>query len=310
KGLTGRHMNRTMKTILTNNSNFNDRPGWIPPHIIDDWDDSPYAYQTEDDLMPSGSMHGQILSHMQQTLKHHLKKQDLMLLIDIFVLYRDSQGIKQRFAPDLTLIPFYAETPNEYDIDIEEIPPKVIIEITSAISHQKDLTDNLLFYSKLGVLTYVVIDTTIPYQESCQPEYEEQLDEEDADIAPILNQEYREQFEIHLWQSEQGKFHKELSDSEGFFIIPEMKLGIKAQGQELILKGFSGGEILKSNAQFSLENEQLKMEKRQLEKKLRETRKYRQETEKLILKMVKKLESLGVAPDDCQDQEDIFDIVP
>jgi len=271
----------------------NDRPGWIPAHVVDDWDDSPYAYQTEDEMMPSGPMHAQILIDIQATLAHYLKSQDLMMLMDIFVLYRDSQGIKQRFAPDLTLIPLYAELPNEYDIDIEATAPRVIIEITSGSSHQKDLKDNLVLYSELGVLTYLVIDAFLPDIEFCK------TGSENNDIDALPMQERRQQFEIHLWQFQNGKFHKELPDSQGFFFIPEMNLCIKAQGQDFIFKGVSGGKIIKNHEQLAIESEQLKMEKRQLEKELRETRKYRQQTEKLIGQMIKKLKSLGVDPETC-----------
>ena len=85
---------------------INDRPGWIPSHIINNWDDYPYAYQTEEELMPAGGLHGQILSCIMESLRYYLNSQGLMFLMDIFVLYRDNQGIKQRFSPDLILLPF------------------------------------------------------------------------------------------------------------------------------------------------------------------------------------------------------------
>ncbi len=38
-----------------------DRPAWIPPQITENWDSNPYAYQTEEELMPAGGLHGELL---------------------------------------------------------------------------------------------------------------------------------------------------------------------------------------------------------------------------------------------------------
>jgi hypothetical protein len=35
-----------------------DRPGWIPSDLAQEWDPDPYAYQTEEELMPAGGLHG------------------------------------------------------------------------------------------------------------------------------------------------------------------------------------------------------------------------------------------------------------
>jgi len=68
-----------------------DRPGWIPAHIGADWDPDPYAYQTEEELMPAGGLHGQILTQIVELLRPHLKQQGLMCLVDAFMLYRDTK---------------------------------------------------------------------------------------------------------------------------------------------------------------------------------------------------------------------------
>jgi len=83
-----------------------DRPGWIPADIIYDWDTCPYAYQTEEELMPAGGLHGQLLAYIMEILRTPLEDRERMFLMDTFMLYRNRKGVKQRFAPDLLLMPF------------------------------------------------------------------------------------------------------------------------------------------------------------------------------------------------------------
>lgn len=46
-----------------------DRPGWIPAEITHDWDTNPYAYQTEEELMAAGGLHGQLPAHIVEILR-------------------------------------------------------------------------------------------------------------------------------------------------------------------------------------------------------------------------------------------------
>ncbi|MCP4702302.1 MAG: hypothetical protein GY862_36400 [Gammaproteobacteria bacterium] len=64
-----------------------DRPAWIPEEIIRDWDTSPYAYQTEEELMPGGGLHGQMWAYISELLRFPLKTRGLMLVFDSFMLY-------------------------------------------------------------------------------------------------------------------------------------------------------------------------------------------------------------------------------
>ncbi len=41
-----------------------ERPAWIPSHITENWDTDPFVYQTEEELMPAGGLHGQLLSYI------------------------------------------------------------------------------------------------------------------------------------------------------------------------------------------------------------------------------------------------------
>ena len=80
-----------------------DRPGWVPAWVDEDWDENPYAYQTEGELMPAGGLHGQILAYLMELLRHILAKRGLMILLDTFMLFRDEEGVKRRIAPDLMI---------------------------------------------------------------------------------------------------------------------------------------------------------------------------------------------------------------
>jgi len=259
-------MSDALRTPVTEKGFHNDRPGWIPPHIIDNWDKNPYAYQTEEESMPAGGLHGQIVSCIMETLKYFLKTQGLMLLMDIFVLYRDTNGIRQRFSPDLILMPFRSHAPSAYDLDIEPAP-KLLMEVTSAKSHQKDLKNNVNLYSSLGVSTYLIIDAITPQDK------------------------LRQQIGLHLWKSEGGKLHRLAPDNHGFFLLPEMKVRIKAQGQNIILKNADTDEIFRDNTQFSIDYEQLKTDNKRF-KLIAEQERQRAE------KLAAKLRSLGFNSDD------------
>jgi len=115
-----------------------DRPGWIPPDILYVWDTCPYAYQTEKELMPAGGLHNEILTYIAEILRYFFKTRGLRFLADTFMLYRDSQGIKQRVAPDFMVIPFRHPPPSAYDLETEPAP-LAIMEITSPKSHMKDM---------------------------------------------------------------------------------------------------------------------------------------------------------------------------
>jgi colicin import membrane protein len=197
-----------------------DRPGWIPPEITDNWDTNPYAYQTEEEQMPQGGPHGQLSSYLSELLRSYLEKQELMLLFDSFMLYRDQSGIKQRIGPDLLLMPLQKPAPSSYDLDIEP-PPSLLVEITSPESHDKDLDENVSLYASLGIKTYLVIDLMVPHQD-----------------------QVREQIELHLFERVKGRLVEKSPDHEGYLTLPEMGLKIKAEAQQIILVDKLTGEVL------------------------------------------------------------------
>ncbi|MCP4702303.1 MAG: hypothetical protein GY862_36405 [Gammaproteobacteria bacterium] len=221
-----------------------DRPAWIPEEIMCDWDTSPYAYQTEEELMPAGGLHGEILTYLAELLRTPLRARGLKLLFDIFILYRNAQGIKDRIGPDFLLMPLTSPTPTSYDLDICP-PPLCVIEVVSPKSHKKDLEDNVSFYMGLGIPAYLAIDAVAP------------------------GNQIREQVELHLWRKISGWQHAMQPDADKWFALPEMGLEIRAQGQLLSLKDSVTGELLLDNDQLSaaLEKQRQRAERAELSSK-------------------------------------------
>ena len=135
-----------------------DRPGWIPPNIVADWDPSPYAYQTEEELMPQGPIHDDLMTIISGVLPAHLKKFERKLWKDLFLLYRDVDGVKRRVGPDLFLAPIDLELPaGSWDLDV--LPMLDFVgEVTSPDSRNYDLEIKPHFYHSLGAKRYLVID--------------------------------------------------------------------------------------------------------------------------------------------------------
>jgi len=209
-----------------------DRPGWIPSHITENWDTDPFAYQTEKELMPAGGLHGQLLTYITEVVRIPLKKPGLMLLVDTFLLYRNSSNVKKRIGPDLLLMEDCYPAPSAYDLDTRK-PPRCLIETTTPKSHFKDLRANVPFYFGLGVETYFVIDAITPQKKLWDP------------------------IELHLWQKPKGQpIQKIHADSAGYFELPEMKIKIAVQQQRLIFADALTGEVLRDTGQLidALEN--------------------------------------------------------
>jgi len=203
-----------------------ERPGWIPSHLTENWDTDPFAYQTEEELMPAGGLHGQLLSYITEVVRIPLKKQGLMLLVDTFLLYRNSSNVKNRIGPDLLLMEDCFPAPSAYDLDTRS-PPRCLIETTSPKSHVKDLQQNVPFYFSLGVETYFVIDAITPQKK------------------------LREPIELHLWRKTLAKSPQKIqADNDGYFLLPEMNLKITAQQQRLIFVDAVTGKVLRDSGQL------------------------------------------------------------
>ncbi len=197
-----------------------DRPGWIPPHILRDWNPNPYAYQTEEETMPAGGLHGQLLAYLMELLRHFLDQQGLMLLLDTFLLYRDTNRTQQRIAPDLLLMPMRFPPPTAYDLG-SELPPILVIEVTSPKSHLKDLQTNVAFYHRLGIRAYLVIDAITP------------------------RAQLRDPIEIHLWRETNGVMEKVKPDRRGALALPEMGVLIFTRQDHIRLVDMGTGNPLR-----------------------------------------------------------------
>ncbi len=196
-----------------------DRPGWIPTHITHHWDTNPYAYQTEEELMPAGGLHGQLVPYIIELLRHWLKQRDLMFLFDTFLLYRDKTGIKQRIAPDLILMPYRDDPPSAYDLDVEP-PPLLAVEVTSPKSHLADLQHKVRLYTHIGVPTYLVIDAISPRHKR------------------------RQEVRLFLWRMEEGELETVYPDDLEGFALPEMGVHLRAEGQKLLFTELETGQVL------------------------------------------------------------------
>src|SRR5215208_3479368 len=98
-------MSTTLPLPPASDSMRQDRPGWIPDWVGDDWDPNPYAYQTEEELMLAGDEHSIYIQLLAEMLKPYLERSGLRLCIDVFLFYRDATGRKQRIAPDSLIAP-------------------------------------------------------------------------------------------------------------------------------------------------------------------------------------------------------------
>ncbi len=209
-----------------------DRPGWIPSHIQDDWDTDPYAYQTEEELMPAGGLHGLQLAYLLEVLRLHLKKRGLMLLLDTFMLYRDKWGGKQRIAPDLLLMPFRFPPPSAYDLDIEP-PPLFVAEVTSIKSRLSDLNKKVSLYFGLGIPSYLVLET----------------------VTPIGQQ--RKEVKLHGWELVNGLPSPILPNATGGLTFPQMGLSVQAEGLNVFFVDLATGERLRDIYDLTTDYEEL-----------------------------------------------------
>lgn len=200
-------------------SHFPDRPGWVPAEITANWDPNPYAYQTEEELMPAGGLHGQLLAYIVELLRYVLARRGLMFLIDTFLLYRDERGVKQRIAPDLLLMPARFPPPSAYDLD-EEPPPLLLVEVTSPKSRLANLEHKATFYLNLGVPAYLAID------------------------AVNSTGRLRRRIELHLWRRVDDEMQEMTPDEDDGFTLPEMGVRVLADGQRIRFVDLTTGDEL------------------------------------------------------------------
>ena len=193
--------------------------------------------------MPGGGLHGQLLAYLMELLRATLKTRGLMLLMDTFMLYRDKQGIKQRIASDLLLMPFCFPPPSAYDLDVEP-PPLCVVEVTSTKSHLRDLQQKVPFYLGLGIPFYLAID------------------------AITTRAQLRKQIELHGWRLVDNQPCRIDPAADGSLALPAMGLRIRAMGQRIMFSDEVTGELLcdseQLNAALQAEQQALQAERQAL----------------------------------------------
>jgi Uma2 family endonuclease len=239
-----------------------DRPGWIPESVGDDWDLNPYAYQTEEQLMPAGRFHGLYLQTLGELFNPLIERAELYLLFDVFIFYRDWEGRKQRIAPDALIAPAFTEIDDEqaarsYDLDVEPLP-LCVIELTSPESQKGDRQSKRLFYAALGIHEYLLLDIV----------------DEDGRLRPQIG--------VEVWRLEAGNSVAVEPDDEGYVIIETIGARLRADNRRLVAQALSTGEYLRTNTellaalevaeQARLEAEQARLEAEQARLKAEQAR--------------------------------------
>jgi Uma2 family endonuclease len=207
-----------------------DRPGWIPEWVGDDWDPNPYAYQTDEELMPAGHYHSLYIQALAEMLTPVLERRGLRRFIDVFIFYRDWEGRKQRIAPDMLIAPPHDTDPNEaihsYDLDIEPVP-LCAIEIISPGSRQADTLDKKLFYAALGIQEYLLLDV--------EDEHERMLD----------------QVVLTLWRLEDDLPALVAPDSEGYLMLETIGVRLRVDGRRIVAYDITTGELLRTSGELN-----------------------------------------------------------
>lgn len=208
--------------------------------------------------MPAGGLHAYLVTYFVEILRNFLETRGLMLLADTFMLYRDAQGIKQRISPDLLLMPFRFPPPSAYDLDIEPAPA-LVMEVTSPKSRIRDMKNKLFFYTGLGIRTYFVID------------------------AVTSGAKLRRETGLHLWRKNRGMVQQIQPDAEGYLVVPETGIKVKAEGHRLLFADMISGEMLHDTGELKAivlkEGQRAEKEKQRAEEERQRAEKEKQRAE-------------------------------
>ena len=212
-------------------TSWHDRPGWIPTDITANWDEDPYAYQTEEESMPAGGPHNYLLTYIIEMLRLPLDARGLMLLMDIFMLYRDRHNVRRRIAPDLLLTPHRIPPFDSYNLE-NEPPPALIIEATSPKSLQHDIHHKAKLYSDLAVENYLVIDAVLP------------------------NGQPKAAIKLHSWQRRAGRLQPIRTFNRSECELSQLGVKIVVSGRDLHCIDMESGIVLLNSHQWSAKAEE------------------------------------------------------
>jgi Uma2 family endonuclease len=256
-----------------------DRPGWIPEWVGDDWDPHPYAYQTDEELMPAGHAHGLYIQMLAEMLKPLLERLGMRLFIDVFIFYRDWEGRKQRIAPDALLAPGGEQTPAEslhkYDLDQEPMP-LCAIEVISPSSRAADLQGKRLFYGSLGIQEYLVLD----------------VEDDQERLLPQIG--------VSLWRMQHGIQLPVTPDHEGFLLLESIGVRLRADGRKLVAHVAATGEPLLTLSELVIALEAAEQARQQAEQRAAAESVARQQAEDELAQLRAELARLRKTSDNQQ----------
>jgi|GEM_PF-1041512 len=202
-----------------------DRPKWIPDHILENWDPDPYAYQTEEDLMPAGGPHGATLGDVWGRTNENLRAKELMLLMDVFMLYRDDDNRRNRAAPDLLIVPSPegAALPSAYDLETDPTPI-CAFEVVSPSSKVKDEDSPHFYIEQLGIPSCVIVT---------------QVDKDGKQL---------ERARLAVWQQDfdSGLAVESQPNSEGEYWLPQINMWVGTEEQDIYFVDGETGEVLRT----------------------------------------------------------------
>ncbi len=239
-----------------------DRPGWIPPNVGDDWDPDPYAYQTEEEMMPAGIWHNTCMLILASMLMTYLPRRGLSLFFDAFLLYRDANGKKQRIAPDIVITTMQLEgkqQPPGGAYDLEMYPPPVcLIEVTSPKSNWKDYQQVRKLYASWDVAEYLIVDV----------------------VDRQGNQ--RAQTGLTLLRLNGTDYQEVTAAADGFLEMQTLGLRIRADGMRLVLQEGATGEFLHTPQEFQAELQEAERRQQEVEQRFQAEKMARLESEQRI----------------------------
>ncbi len=225
-----KHAKGMAPPLVQPNSQALDRPGWIPDCITENWDTDPYAYQTEEELMPQGGPHDSIIDKTRRLIRPVLNSIGKMAMHDVFVIFRDKHGVLQRNAKaaDLMVVEHEEPPPTAWYLD-QRPAPVVTMEVPSEPDEDVGATKDI--FIQYGVKRHLVID---------------QLDAK-GNVSKWVK--------VRAWGPD-GKLQK--ADSKGFLHLPEIGLKIKAKSMRsrFTLYDRKTGRALKLPAQQLAEKDE------------------------------------------------------
>jgi Uma2 family endonuclease len=256
-----------------------DRPGWIPEWVGDDWDPHPYAYQTDEELMPAGHAHGLYIQMLAEMLKPLLERLGMRLFIDVFIFYRDWEGRKQRIAPDALIAPgaeqALDDSLHKYDLD-REPAPLCAIEVISPSSREADLHGKRLFYAGLGIQEYLLLD----------------VEDDQEQLLPQIG--------VSLWRMENGIQLPVMPDDEGFLTLECIGVRLRADRRKLVARVAASGEPLLTSPELVAALETAELARQQAEQRAASEAATRQQAEDELAQLREKLARLRRTIDDRQ----------